>query len=108
MWRPGPTPAVYGAFAADAFSRRIVGWAASIYEVDLVLDTLETGLRDRDCRIFDGDFKRVHHSDSGSQYSSARSTQRLIDAGIDASIGTVGDALDNVLAETMIGLYARG
>lgn len=47
----------------------------------------------------------VHHSDAGSQYTSFRFTQHLIDAGIDASIGTVGDALDNALAESTIGLY---
>ena len=49
--------------------------------------------------------KLVHHSDAGSQYTSFRFTQHLLDAGIDASIGTVGDALDNALAESTIGLY---
>ena len=47
----------------------------------------------------------VHHSDAGSQYTSFRFTRHLLDAGIDASIGTVGDALDNALAESTIGLY---
>lgn len=97
---------VYVAFCIDVFSRKIVGWKASMSkETDLVLDTIEMGLRDRDYRRFDGEFKLVHHSDAGSQYTSFRFTQHLIDAGIDASIGTVGDALDNALAETTIGLY---
>src|SRR4249919_1543842 len=52
-----------------------------------------------------GTDKLVHHSDAGSQYTSFRFTQHLLDAGIDASIGTVGDALDNALAESTIGLY---
>jgi putative transposase len=97
---------VYVAFSIDVFSRKIVGWKASMSkETDLVLDTIETGLHDRDYRNFKGDFKLVHHSDAGSQYTSFRFTQHLIDAGIDASIGTVGDALDNALAESTIGLY---
>ena len=97
---------VYVAFSIDVFSRKIVGWAASMSkETDLVLDTLERGLRDRDCRRSDGEFRLVYHSDAGSQYTSFRFAQHLIDAGIDASIGTVGDALDNALAESTIGLY---
>lgn len=97
---------VYVAFAIDVFSRAIVGWKASMSkETDLVLDTIEQGLHERDYRHFDGQFKLVHHSDAGSQYTSFRFTQHLIDAGIDASVGTVGDALDNALAESTIGLY---
>ena len=97
---------VYVSFAIDVFSRRIVGWKASMSkETDLVLDTIEQGLHERDYRHFDGGFKLVHHSDAGSQYTSFRFTQHLIDAGIDASVGTVGDALDNALAESTIGLY---
>jgi putative transposase len=95
---------VYVAFAVDAFSRKIVGCACSTTkETDLVLDVLDQGLRHRDYRP--GDEKLVHHSDAGSQYTSFRFTQHLIDSGIDASIGTVGDAYDNALAETTIGLY---
>jgi putative transposase len=97
---------VYVAFAIDVFSRKIVGWQAAMSkETDLVLDAIDIGLHARNYRPGrDGD-KLVHHSDAGSQYTSFRFTQHLIDAGIDASIGTVGDALDNALAESTIGLY---
>lgn len=97
---------VYVAFAIDAFSRKIVGWRMSMSkETDLVLDVIEEGLRQRDYRWVEGEDKLVHHSDAGSQYTSFRFTQHLISAGIDASIGTVGDAYDNALAESTIGLY---
>lgn len=97
---------VYVAFAIDVFSRKIVGWRAGISkETDLVLDAIDRGLRDRRYRPSPGVNKLVHHSDAGSQYTSFRFTQHLLDAGIDASIGTVGDALDNALAESTIGLY---
>ena len=60
-------------------------------EIDLVLDAIDMGLHARNYHPgHDGD-KLVHHSDAGSQYTSFRFTQHLIDAGIDASIGTVGD-----------------
>jgi len=97
---------VYTAFTIDVFSRKIVGWKTSTSkETGLVLDTIEMGLRGRDYRAQDGENKLVHHSDAGSQYTSFRFTQHLIDSGVDASIGTVGDALDNALAESLIGLY---
>jgi putative transposase len=97
---------VYVAFAIDAFSRKIVGWKTSMSkETDLVLDTIDMGLRARRYRPGPGVDKLVHHSDAGSQYTSFRFTQHLLDAGIDASVGTVGDALDNALAESTIGLY---
>jgi putative transposase len=96
---------VYVAFAIDVFSRKMVGWCASTSkETDLVLDAIDMGLRVRDYRN-SGEGKLVHHSDAGSQYTSFRFTQHLIDSGIDASIGTVGDAYDNALAESTIGLY---
>lgn len=96
----------YVALAIDVFSRKIVGWKVSMSkETDLVLDTIAMGLKARDYRHSDGEDRLVHHSDAGSQYTSFRFTQHLIDAGIDASIGTVGDALDNALAESTIGLY---
>jgi putative transposase len=96
----------YVAFGIDVFSRRIVGWKASMSkETDLVLDTIEDALKARRYLWVPGTEKLVHHSDAGSQYTSFRFTQHLIDAGIDASIGTVGDALDNALAESTIGLY---
>lgn len=97
---------VYVAFAIDVFSRLIVGWRASMSkETTLVLDTIDQGLQRRDYQWREGEDKLVHHSDAGSQYTSFRFTQHLLDAGIDASIGTVGDAYDNALAESTIGLY---
>jgi putative transposase len=97
---------VYVAFAIDVFSRKIVGWRARMSkETDLVLDAIDMGLAAQQYRPGPGSDKLVHHSDAGSQYTSFRFTQHLIDAGIDASIGTVGDALDNALAESTIGLY---
>jgi len=97
---------VYVAFSIDVFSRKIVGWRASMSkETDLVLDTIEMGLDARDYQWAEGGDRLVHHSDAGSQYTSFRFAQHLVDSGIDASIGTVGDALDNALAESTIGLY---
>jgi len=96
----------YVAFAIDVFSRRIVGWKADTsMKTSLVLDTLQMGLWTRDhagIPVADG---LVHHSDAGSQYTSFAFTQHLIDADVDASIGSVGDAYDNALAESTIGLY---
>ena len=97
---------VYVAFAIDVFSRKIVGWQARMSkETDLVLDAIDMGLQARKYRPGPGVDKLVHHSDAGSQYTSFRFTKHLVDTGIDASIGTVGDALDNALAESTIGLY---
>ena len=100
------TGTVYTAFAIDVFSRKIVSWKTSMSkETDLVLDTIDAGLRNQQYRNIAGESKLIHHSDAGSQYTSFRFTQHLLDAGIDASVGTVGDALDNALAESTIGLY---
>jgi Integrase core domain len=74
-------------------------------ETTLVLEVINQGLRSRDYRATDGAVKLIHHSDAGSQYTSFRFTQNLLDAGVDASIGTAGDALDNAPAESTIGLY---
>lgn len=97
---------VYVAFAIDAYSRRIVGWKAdTTMKTSLVLDTLEMALWSRGQHglpIADG---MIHHHDAGSQYTSFAFTSRLIDAGVDASVGSVGDGYDNALAETTIGLY---
>jgi putative transposase len=96
----------YVAFAIDAFSRRIVGWkAGSTMKTPLVLDTLEMALWARDHHGQPVSEGLVLHSDAGSQFTSFAFTQRLIDAGADPSIGSVGDAYDNALAETTIGLY---
>lgn len=97
---------VYVAFCIDVFSRMIVGWTASTSkETGFILDTIEMGLRAPRYRKSGDGIKLIHHSDAGSQYTSFRFTQHLIDAGVEASIGTVGDALDNALAESTIGLY---
>jgi len=92
---------VYVAFVTDAFSRRIVGWrATTTLRTDLALDALEQALYDRD---LDGPL--THHSDRGSQYLAIRYTDRLLEAGIESSVGSRGDAYDNALAETINGLY---
>ena len=98
---------VYVAFVVDAFSRRIVGWAASpTKQTRLVLDVLEMGLwqRDRDGRPHERG-ELIHHSDAGSQYTSFKLAEHLEKAGLAASIGSVGDAYDNALMESTIGLF---
>jgi putative transposase len=93
---------VYVAFIIDAFSRFIVGWqAARSLRTDLALDALEMAIWRRQAQL-DG---LVHHSDRGSQYLSIRYTERLAEAGAVTSVGSRGDAYDNALAETIIGLY---
>lgn len=94
---------VYAAFVIDAFARRIVGWRVlSSLRSDIALDALEQALYDRDL----GSSKTlIHHSDRGGQYVSIRYTERLAAAGIESSVGSVGDSYDNALAETIIGLY---
>ena len=94
---------VYVAFVIDAYARRIVGWRVSnSLRSDLALDALEQALYDRALSEDDG---LVHHSDRGVQYVSIRYTERLAQAGIEPSVGSVGDSYDNALAETIIGLY---
>ncbi len=94
---------VYVAFVIDVFARRIVGWrASSIPRTDLVLDALEQALYDRQQHSGGG---LIHHSDRGAQYVSIRYTERLGEAGIEPSVGSVGDSYDNALAETVIGLF---
>ncbi|MBK7492339.1 MAG: IS3 family transposase [Nitrosomonas sp.] len=92
---------VYVAFITDVFARYIVGWRVSrSLRTDLVLDALEQALWAR--RETAG---LIHHSDRGSQYLSIRYTERLAQANIDASVGSIGDSYDNALAETINGLY---
>jgi transposase InsO family protein len=92
---------VYVAFVIDVFARRIVGWRVTrSLATDLVLDALEQALHAR--RAGQG---LIHHSDRGCQYLSIRYTERLAEAGIEASVGSVGDSYDNALAETVIGLF---
>ncbi len=92
---------VYAAFVIDVFSRMIVGWRVSrSLCTDLALDALEQALWARD------DLEQlIHHSDRGVQYVSIRYTERLAEAGIVPSVGSVGDSYDNAMAETIIGLY---
>ena len=97
---------VYVAFVIDAFSRRITGWrAATTMTTALVLDALEHAVWTR-ARDGVADLAGlVHHHDAGSQYTSIAFTERLVQAGADPSVGSVGDAYGNALAETTIGLY---
>ncbi len=94
---------VYVAFVIDAYARRIVGWRASrTAHAGFVLDALEQALHDRR-PVHRGGL--VHHSDRGSQYVSIKYTERLAEAGVEPSVGSVGDSYDNALAETINGLY---
>lgn len=94
---------VYVAFVIDAYARRIVGWRTSrTAHASFVLDALEQALYDRRPAHRGG---LVHHSDRGSQYVSIKYTERLLEAGIEPSVGSVGDSYDNALAETINGLY---
>jgi len=94
---------VYVAFVIDAFARRIVGWRVSnTLRSDLALDALEQALYER---APEAEQHLVHHSDRGSQYLSIRYTERLKEAGLEPSVGSVGDSYDNALAESIIGLY---
>ena len=94
---------VYVAFVIDVYARRIVGWRVSrTAEAGFVLDALEQAIHAR--RPAQGG-SLIHHSDRGSQYLSIRYTERLGEAGIAPSVGSVGDSYDNALAETVIGLF---
>ena len=94
---------VYVAFVIDTFARWIVGWRASrTAHAGFVLDALEQALHDRRPTRSGG---LIHHSDRGSQYVSIKYTERLAEAGIEPSVGSVGDSYDNALAETINGLY---
>ncbi len=91
----------YVAFVIDVFARYIVGWrVAKSMRTDLVLDALEQALWSRG-RVEGA----IHHSDRGSQYLSIRYTERLVEAGLESSVGGTGDSYDNALAETINGLY---
>jgi len=94
---------VYVAFIIDAFARRIVGWRVSrTAHTSFVLDALEQALHDRRPVRKGG---LIHHSDRGVQYVSIKYTERLVEAGVEPSVGSVGDSYDNALAETINGLY---
>ncbi len=92
---------MYVAFVIDVFSRFIVGWrVSSSLRSDLALDALEQALWAR--KPVGG---LVHHSDRGTQYLSIRYTERLAEAGIEASVGSTGDSYDNALAEAVNALF---
>lgn len=91
---------VFFSFVIDAYSRMVVGWQfAEHMRTDLVLDALRMALSTRDPGA---DVALVHHSDAGSQYTSFDYTQVLDDHQVLASIGTVGDAYDNAMAESFV------
>jgi putative transposase len=93
---------VYVAFVIDVFARRIVGWRASrTANAGFVLDALEQAIHQRR----PAQDQLVHHSDRGSQYLSIKYTERLAEAKIAPSVGSVGDSYDNALAETINGLF---
>lgn len=110
----------YVAFIVDCYARVIVGWwAARSMTTDLVLHALETAVWARlerpgtSQRPGDGHqddpsgsaARLIHHSDAGGQYLSIRFSESLAQAGIDPSVGSIGDSYDNALCETIIGLY---
>ncbi len=96
---------VYAAFVLDVFSRRIVGWQVSNnLRTDLALDALNMGLWSR--RREGADLKQlIHHSDRGVQYVAVRYTERLAEAEVVASVGSVGDSYDNAMAEAFNSLF---
>jgi putative transposase len=97
---------VYVAFVIDAYSRRIVGWrAATSMRTALVLDALEQAIWTRQRGGASSMAGLICHHDAGSQYTSIAFTERLAAAGAQPSVGSVGDAYDNALAESVIGLY---
>jgi transposase InsO family protein len=94
---------VYVAFVIDAYARRIVGWKVSTSATaGFVLDALEQAIHARRPGPEDG---LIHHSDRGVQYLAMNYTQRLAEASLVPSVGSVGDSYDNALAETINGLY---
>jgi putative transposase len=91
---------VFFSFVIDAFSRMVVGWQlASHMRTDLVLDALRMALGTRGPGA---DVELVHHSDQGSQYTSFDYGQVLDDHGVLQSVGSVGDAYDNAMAESFV------
>ncbi len=97
---------VYVAFVIDAYARRILGWKVSTsMTTDLVLAANDQAIFTRKREGVKDLTGLIHHNDAGSQYTSVRFTERLLEEGIDPSIGVVGDAHDNCLAESINGLY---
>lgn len=97
---------VYVAFVTDAYARRILGWRTSTsMTTQLVLDAVEHAIWTRGRHGVADLGGVIHHTDAGSQYTSVRFSEHLAEAGISASVGSVGDSFDNALAETINGLY---
>ena len=95
---------LYLATVLDVFSRKIVGWQMSDrMTTDLVLSAFEMAMWRRDVVRE----QLIHHSDKGSQYTSLSFTQRLVDAGVDPSTGSVGDSYDNAMAEALFSTIKR-
>ncbi|QEW00622.1 IS3 family transposase [Microbacterium caowuchunii] len=96
----------YVSFVIDCFSRAIVGWhAATVKTTPLVTTALRMGLWRRDRAGHPAVDGLIHHSDAGSQFTSVSFAETLTLEGIAASIGSIGDAYDNALAESTIGLF---
>lgn len=96
---------VYVAFVIDAYAGAIVGWEGSTSKQTRFVESAirqAAALRSRQGHPIDG---AIHHSDAGSQYTSVHFGETLSLSGLRPSIGSVGDAFDNALAETTIGLY---
>jgi putative transposase len=94
---------VDGAFIMDVCSRLVVGWQASrSLRTDLALDVLEMARWARGVRRATG---LLHHSDRGVHDRAVRSSERLADAGVLASVGSRGDSYATALAESFHGLY---
>jgi transposase InsO family protein len=96
----------YTALVIDAFAGLIVGWECSLSKHTAFVESAirqAIAFRSRQGNPLVGG--TIHHSDAGSQYTALRFGETLMLAGLTPSIGTVGDALDNALAETTIGLY---
>ncbi|MGO4650044.1 IS3 family transposase [Nocardia sp. 2YAB30] len=97
---------VYTAFVIDAYAGRILGWECSTSKQTAFVNSAirqAAALREREGNPLSGN--TIHHSDAGSQYTSVRLGETLLLSGMVPSIGSVGDAFDNALAETTIGLY---
>jgi transposase InsO family protein len=96
----------YTAFVIDAYAGLIPGWECSTSQETAFVERAirqAAALRRRQGHPLSGE--TIHHSDAGSQYTAVRCGETLLLEGMRPSIGTVGDALDNALAETTIGLY---
>ena len=93
---------IYVAFVIDVYARKIVGWrVATSMTTQFVLDALNQAI----CQRAPSHEGLIHHSDRGSQYLSIKYTERLIETGIQPSVGSVGDSYDNAMAESVIGLF---